>query len=420
MSPTIQIVICLILSAFFSGMEIAFLSANRLRIELDRKQGLFSAKIISVFLKKPTEYIASIIIANNVVLVIYGLIMASILEPPLQRITDNDFYVLLLQTIISTLLILVTAEFIPKVIFRLLPNFFLSIFSVPVLLSYTLLYPVSKSIIGISHFLLRKFTKGNKNKVNDQYVFGKADLNYLFKESGQDGKKDIDTEHELRIFRNALDFSSVKLRDCMVPRTEVVALEDTSSIEMLRQKFIETGYSKILIYNQSIDNIIGYISSKELFKNPQSLKSRIISASIVPETMTANKLLHILLQDHKSLAVVVDEFGGTSGIVTIEDIMEEIFGEIEDEHDKNEIIDKKHSDGSYTLSGKLSIASINDTHSLQLPESDEYDTLAGYILQRLGRVPFTNETFEIDDFQFKILKTDNKRLDIIYLKKNED
>jgi CBS domain containing-hemolysin-like protein len=416
MSSSVQIIICLILSAFFSGMEIAFLSANRLRIELDKKQGLFSARIISIFLKKPTEYIAAIVIANNVVLVIYGLIMANILESPLHKIIANGFYVLILQTLISTLLILVSAEFLPKVIFRLQPNFFLKLFSLPVFIFLIILYPITKTIIGISHFFLRKVIGSKQEKERDKYIFGKIDLNHLFKESGHDGKKNLDTEHEIRIFRKALDFASVKLRDCMVPRTEVVAIEDTSSIEELRQKFIETGFSKILVYNQNIDNIIGYVSNKELFNNPQSLKSRIISASIVPETMNANKLLHRLLQDHKSLAVVVDEFGGTSGIVTIEDIMEEIFGEIEDEHDSNEIIDKKLSDNSYTFSGKLPINVINENHSLNLPESEEYDTVAGYILHELGRVPEINEEFEINNFQIKILKTANKRLEIIYLK----
>jgi CBS domain containing-hemolysin-like protein len=420
MSPSLQIVICLILSAFFSGMEIAFLSANRLRIELDKKQGLFSAKIISIFLKKPTEYIATIIIANNIVLVIYGLIMVDILEPAFNTVINNSFYVLILQTITSTILILVSAEFLPKVIFRLTPNFFLNIFCVPVLVCYLLIYPITKSIIWISHVFLKKIVGSRQQKESDKYVFGKVDLNYLFKDSRRNGKKDLDTEHEIRIFRKALDFSNVKLRDCMVPRTGVVAMDENSTIEELRQKFIKTGFSKILIYNQNIDNIIGYVSSKELFNNPQSLKSKILGALIVPETMNANKLLPKLLQEHKSIAVVVDEFGGTSGIVTIEDIMEEIFGEIEDEHDKDEIIEEQLSDNSYTFSGKLPISVINENHSLNLPESDEYDTLAGYILFKLSRVPNNNELFEIDEYQFKILKTINKRLEIIYLKRIED
>jgi CBS domain containing-hemolysin-like protein len=400
-------------------MEIAFLTANRLRIELDKKQGLFSARIVSVFLKRPTEYIATIILGNNVVLVIYGMLMAAVLEPPMHSFIQNSFYVVLLQTLVSTLLILVSAEFLPKMVFRLMPNFFLNFFSVPVFLFYILFYPISKSIIGVSHFFLRKVLKSKSEKESDKYVFGKVDLNYLFKESSHHGRKDLDTEHEIRIFQKALDFSSVKIRDCMVPRTEIVALEDTSSIEELRLKFVETGFSKILIFHENIDNIIGYVSSKELFKNPQSLKSRIINATIVPETMNASRLLRKLLNDHKSVAVVVDEFGGTSGIVTIEDIMEEIFGEIEDEHDSDEIVEKKLSDNSYTFSGKLEIETINEKHALNFPESDEYDTLAGYIFHKLGRVPIANEQFEIDEYKFRILKTNNKRLEIIYLKKLE-
>ena len=410
------IIICLILSAFFSGMEIAFLSANRLRIELDKKQGAFSAPIVTFFTRKPAEYIATMLLANNVIIVIYGLIMAGLLEPIIHNYIQNSFYIIALQTIFSTLLILVSAEFLPKAIFRLLPNFFLNTFSVPVFIFYILLYPITKSVMWISHLFLRRFTKNIKEKESDIYVFGKIDLTNLVDNMKYNGANELDTEHEIRIFQNALDFSSVKVRDCMVPRPDISALEDNSTVEELRQKFIETGFSKLLIYEGNIDNIIGYVSSKELFKNPQNIKSKILKAPIVPETMNANKLLRTLLQERKSLAVVVDEFGGTSGIITTEDIMEEIFGEIEDEHDTNEIVEKQLSDNSYVLSGKLEIDHLNEKYNFGIPESQEYDTLAGYIFFNLGRIPTLNEQFEIEKFSFKILKTNNKRLELIYIK----
>jgi len=419
MHPRITILTCLILSAFFSGMEIAFLSANRLRIELDRKQRLFSSRLVNIFIKNPAQFIATMLIGNNVVLVIYGIVMAGILEPFLFRITPYTYSVLILQTIISTLLILVTAEFLPKAIFRLIPNLLLNFLSIPVYIFYLLLFPIVRAVMWVSHLFLKKFVK-SKNAQNDMYVFGKVDLNHLFQDIKEKNKKELDTEHEIRIFQNALDFSNVKLRECMVPRTEIVAVEDNTTIEELRRKFIETGFSKIIVFENSIDNIIGYVSSKDLFKNPLSLKSKIIKAPIVPGTMNASRFLKILLQERKSLGIVVDEFGGTSGIVTIEDIMEEIFGEIEDEHDTVEIIEKTLPNNGFVFSGKIQIEYLNEKYNLKIQDSEEYETLAGFIIHNIGRLPLPNEELNINRFTFKILKIDNKRIELVMLRQIEE
>ncbi len=412
----LSIIACLIFSAFFSGMEIAFLSANRLRIELDKKQDLFFSDIVSVFIKNPTQLIVTLLLGNNVVLVIYGIEMAKILEPAISAITMNAFNILIVQTIISTLLILITAEFLPKAVFRLMPNLFLNYLSIPVLFFYIVLFPVSYVIMKFSHLFLKRYIKKENTKQNDLYVFGKIDLSYLMDDIKRRRKPLLDSEHEIRFFQNALDFSNVKLRECIVPRTEIVAVEDTCPIDELRNRFISTGFSKIVIYRGNIDNIIGYVSSKDLFKNPLSLKSKIIKAPAVPETMYANKLLRLLLRERKSLAVVVDEFGGTAGIVTTEDIMEEIFGEIEDEHDTDEIVEKVISENEYIFSGLLQIDYLNNKYNLNITDSDKYETLAGFIFFNIGRIPVLNEQFEIGNFTCKILKINNKRLELIHIK----
>lgn len=416
----VSIIVCLILSAFFSGMEIAFVSANRFRIELDKKQGLFYSNIINIFLKNPVQFIVTLLLGNNVVLVIYGIEMAKILEPLINIITTNEFNILIIQTIVSTFLILFTAEFLPKAVFRLMSNFFLNYLSIPVLIFFIILYPITYLIMLLSHLFLKRFVKKEDTKQSDMYVFGKVDLNYLMEDAKQSGNQLLDTEHEIRIFQNALDFSKVKLRECMVPRTEIVAVEDTFTIEELRNKFISTGFSKILIYRGNIDNIIGYVSSKDLFKKPLSMKSKIIKAPTVPETMYANKLLRTLLRERKSLAVVVDEFGGTSGIVTTEDIMEEIFGEIEDEHDIDKIDEKVLGENEYIFSGRLQIDYLNKKYNLKFADSEEYETLAGYIFSCIGRIPVLNEKFSIGNFTFKILKINNKSLELIHLKYVEE
>lgn len=416
MNDLILISISLCLSAFFSGMEIAFISSNKLRIELDKKQGRFSSKIISIFIGKPEQFIATMLVGNNIALVVYGIIMAKLLEPIIiQTITHSDIGILTLQTIFSTIILLITAEFLPKTIFRLRPNEFLNILSLPVMLFYTILYPISKFTIIVSNLVLKGFIKSKLQNRNTKIVFGKVDLAHLAKEVQDERIEDIEPNNEIRLFQNALEFSNVKLRDCLVPRTEIIALEVNSTIDELKQKFIETGFSKILIYRDTIDNIIGYISSKELFKNPKDIESKMNKISIVPETMPANKLLKIFMEEHKSIAIVVDEFGGTSGMITIEDIIEEIFGEIEDEHDVIELIEKQIGENVFIFSGRLEIDYLNEKYQLGIPESDDYDTLAGYILFYNQSFPKPNESIQIENHNFKALKTSSTKIELVRL-----
>ena len=415
MNNFIIILISLLLSAFFSGMEMAFISSNKLKIELDKKQGLFPADIISIFTEHPTHYIATMLIGNTISLVIYGVFMANILEPVIYLITKSYISVLLIQTIVSTLIILLTAEFVPKTLFRINPNKILKFFSVPVLIFYYLFYPITHFSILFSNNFLRLIFRIKITKEDTKVSFGKIDLNNLIDENKNTKNEDVEIEHDMKIFKNALDFSKVKLRECIIPRNEIVALDINDSIETLKEKFITTGYSKILIYDGSIDNIIGYTHSSELFNNPSSIKEMLHKIPIVPETMPANKLLSSFIQNHKSIALVVDEFGGTSGMVTIEDIMEEIFGEIEDEHDSTDFIDKKISENEYMFSGRLEIDYINERYNLDLPQSEDYETIAGLILSKLEKIPQINDSIEIGSYRVKILKVSQTRIELITL-----
>src|SRR4030042_529548 len=353
MNYLLIIVITLCFSAFFAGMEIAFLASNKLRLELNKKQGLFSARFISVFLANPSQYIATMQVGNNIALVIYSLAMASILEPLIRLFTDAELTILIVQTLVSTFIILITAEFLPKTLVRINPNMILNFMALPMIIIYFLLYPVTYFIPWISNLILKSLSKSSDGNRFHNVIFNKVDLDHLINESQQEkGEQYLDDETEIKLFQNALDFSNVKLSDCMVPRTEIAALEVNSTVDELKNKFIETGFSKILIYEDTNDNIIGYATSKDLFKNPPAIKSKLIPLSYVPETMAANKLLQKFIQERKGVAVVVDEFGGISGMLTIEDIMEEIFGEIEDEHDTDEFIEKKIGVDSYLFSGR--------------------------------------------------------------------
>ena len=411
------IIITLFFSAFFSGMEIAFLASNRLRLELDRKQGLFSSRFVAVFLANPSQYIATMLIGNNIALVIYGISMAGFLEPFIRLFTHAEFSILIIQTLISTLLIIFTAEFLPKTLVRINPNLILTILALPTIIIYFILYPIAIVFTRISDLILKSLGKSYGHNPTENIVFNKVDLDYLISESQQDkGEQYLDDETEIKLFQNALDFSNVKLRDCMVPRTEIIALEINASIEELKQKFVETGFSKILIYEKTIDNIIGYVTSKDLFKNPHTIKSMLIPLSYVPETMAANRLLQKFIQERKGVAAVVDEFGGISGMLTIEDVMEEIFGEIEDEHDTDEFIEKKLDDDTYVFSGRLEIDYLNEQYHLSVPESDEYDTLAGFIMFHCEKIPKSNETLLIEHYEFKILKVSRTRIELVEMK----
>ena len=398
-------------------MEIAFIASNKLRIELDRKQRAFGSGIIRLFTGNPGQYIATMLIGNNISLVIYGLIISRMLSPVIYSITGSDLLTLILQTVFSTAIILFIAEFLPKTIFVINPNFFLKSLSIPTLIFFVLFYPISKLSLVISTLFLRIFfgIRTREHRQED-IVFSKVDLDHFVNLNKQRNEEGEDDHDNIRIFQNALDFSNVKLRECMVPRTEIEAVESSSGIDKLRQKFIETRHSRILVYNGSIDHITGYFELKDLFKNPPDIQSGLRKLAIVPESMPANKLLKIFVGEKKNVAVVVDEFGGTSGMVTIEDVLEEIVGDIEDEHDTNELIEKAISETEYLFSGRLEIDYLNEKYHLDLPEKDDFETLAGMILFFHGSIPKANDIIRIGNIVIKVLKVTATRLDLVNLR----
>jgi len=386
-------------------------SSNKLRFELDKKQRSLTSSILSIFYNHPEQYISTMLVGNNVCLVIYGLLMARILTPWLAPL-ENQFLITLVQTIIATAIVLVTGEFLPKSIFRVNSNFWLRTFSFLLLIFYVVLYPIASFVTWLSLGILRLFGVKSNSSAH-QNAFSRVDLNYLIQESfeNQEDKKDVG--NEVKIFQNALDFSKVKLRDCLVPRTEIVALDYDVDMETLKLTFIETGFSKIPIYKGNIDNIVGYIHSSEMFQHQQNWREHINQIPIVPENMAAQKLMKIFMKEKKSIAVVVDEFGGTAGIVTLEDIMEEIFGEIEDEHDTHDYIAEQTGENEYLFSGRLEISEINEKFHLNLPESDAYDTIAGFILYHHQHFPKLNEIIQIDNYNFKCIKATNNRIELV-------
>ena len=378
MGIIIQILITMAFSAFFSGMEIAFVSSNKLRFEMDRNNQSINSRILSIFFHNPNNFISTMLVGNNIALVIYGILMAQVIEQNLLAgLIDNHFLLVLIQTIISTLIILVTGEFLPKTLFKINPNFTLNIFAVPTYICYVLLYPISKFASGISNILL--------------YIIG------------------IKTNKE----------ANIRIRDCMVPRTEIVAIEYGTPIEELKARFIESGISKIIVYKENIDNIIGYIHSSEMFREQTDWTKSVRQLPIAPETMGAHKLMKLFMQQKKSLAVVVDEFGGTSGIVALEDLVEEIFGEIEDEHDTTSYIAKSVGDNEYILSGRLEIEKVNELFSLDLPENDDYQTIGGLILHQYQSFPKIHEEITFDKFHFKIIKVTATKIELVKLKVTE-
>ena len=416
MNVALVILLAIIFSAFFSGMEIAFVSSNKLRIEIDKKVGRFGSGIIASFSRRPEHFIVTMLIGNNIALVVYGLYVAGPLEVLFNGLIKADFLLLLIQTIISTLIILLVAEFLPKAFFRRSPNLFLKTFTIPTVLIYGLFYPVSILIIKLSNLLLRLFF-GFKNEEDvRKNVFTKVDLDDLVSDVHDE---DLDTdleEHYIRIFQKALDLSNVKVRACMIPRTEIVALSANSSLEDLKQSFIDTGHSNILIFEESIDNITGYFRLRDLFSSPSSIRESIRKLPIVPESMAANKLLKLFVEQNKKLALVVDEFGGTSGMITIEDVLEEIVGDIEDEHDSSELIERKIGDNEYLFSGRTEIDYINEEYGLSLPESDDYETLAGLVLIHMGDIPKINASIEIGNYIIKVVKVSETRIELLNVK----
>lgn len=409
------ILFSLLFSAFFSGMEIAFITANKFRIELEKKQNLFSSKLILIFTKNPGQYIATMLVGNNIALVVYGLFFAKLFEPYIkQYVTDSELSILLIQTLLSTALILVTAEFLPKTVFKQNANFFLSTFSIPVFVFYALFYPIAKFTVAFSESILKILFK-TKTLEEQNIVFGKIDLNDFLSDRDNTKKNAREIEHEVKIFKNALDFSSVKVRECIVPRNELIAVDINTDIETVTQKLIESKVSKILIYKDSIDNIIGYVNTLDIFKKPKTLKPVLNNIIVVPETMPANKLLNKLIKSHQSIALVVDEFGGTSGIITMEDIIEEIVGEIEDEHDVIEFPEEKISDYEFIFSGRIEIDFINEKYKINIPESNNYETIAGYILHVHEQIPDKGDIIEAENFKFEILDVEGPKIEKVKL-----
>lgn len=409
------ILLSIIFSAFFSGMEIAFVAANRLRIQLEKKQGVFQARIISIFINKSSQYIATMLVGNNVALVIYGLFMAKVLKPVIETYFSSAMTILLIQTIISTMIILITAEFLPKAIFRNNPNRALNIFAIPIFVFYFCLYPIAAFTNRLSNFLIKKTLRVKISNTKRDEAFGKIDLDNFILESQKSGETNDQIQHNIKIFKNALDFSKVKIRECIVPRNEIIALEVNQSVDELRKRFIETGYSKIPVFESTIDNVIGYVHSSELFKKPKTIKSKLISLPIIPETMPANKLLNTFIRQRKSIALVVDEYGGTAGIVTLEDIVEEIFGEIEDEHDSIDLVEQKVSDNEFILSARFEIDYINEKYEINLPTSDEYETLAGLIFFHHENLPEKEQHITIENFEFRIINVSQTRIELVNL-----
>ncbi len=415
MSHTLTIMlVALFFSALFSGLEIAFVSADRLRFELDVENRTFSSRILERFFRNPNIYLSTMLVGNNIALVLYSTMMAHLIEMLLpQGFITNEFLLVVLETLVSTAIVIVVGEFLPKSIFRSNPNGKLNILAFPIFLIYIILYPISLFTTWVSRLLLMVF--GIRiDKENTAKAFSKIDLDF-FVHSGLTGsEEDSQPDSEVRIFQNVLDFSNVKTRDCMVPRNEICAVEKGESWNSLRERFIETGYSKLLVFDEDMDHIIGYIHSSELFRHKEDWNRHIQTMPFVPETLAAQKLMKQLMARKKSIAVVVDEFGGTSGMVSLEDIIEELLGDIEDEHDVTNLIAKKTDDG-YLLSGRMEIDRVNGMFGLNIPESDEYMTVGGLIITQAKGFPKVNEKITVGDYSFRILKRGETKIELVEL-----
>ena len=409
----IGIVITMVFSAFFSGMEIAFVSSNRMLAEMDKDKNGFTQHILSLFYSHPNGFVSTMLVGNNIALVIYGILIARLFDNTIFAGMDAAFTVPA-DTILSTLIVLFTGEFLPKTLFKANPNRLLSVFSPIAYICYIVLWPISKFSTLLSKGILRLFGVKMDDEDTDE-GFSKVDLDYLVQSSIDNAENESEINDEVKIFQNALDFSDTKVRDCMVPRTEIQSVEKETPLEELRQKFVESGNSKLIVYEEDIDHIVGYIHSSELFRNPQHWQDQVRTLPFVPETMQAQKLMQTFLQQKKSLGVVVDEFGGTSGLVSLEDIVEEIFGEIEDEHDSSKYVAKKNEEGDYVLSARLEIDKVNGMFNLDLPESDEYMTVGGLILHEYQSFPKLNEVVKFDKYEFRIVKSTARKIELVKL-----
>ena len=421
MEIQILVIVCsLILSAFFSGMEIAFVSSNKIHIEIEKKQSGFIANILRRITRRPSKFIAAMLVGNNIALVVYGFYMGELLMKIFQSFLPSSYTIvnylffdlsLLSQTIISTLIILLTAEFLPKVFFQIYANTLLKLFSFPAYLFYIIFSPISYFVIWVSDLVLKKFFKTEGDQV--QLAFTKTELGDYITEQMDSVEEHDEIDSEIQIFQNALEFSDVKCREVMIPRTEIIAVEKSQYIDEVSKLFTDTGLSKILVYNDSIDDIIGYVHSFELFKKPKSLTSILLPVIFVPETMYIKDLLNLLTKKHKSMAVVIDEYGGTSGIITVEDIVEELFGEIEDEHDTVELIELELSHNRYRFSARLEVDYINETYKLNFPESEFYETLGGFVVNHTEEIPKQGDVIQIDNFKIYVIETSNTKIEIV-------
>ena len=408
------IILCLILCAFFSGMEIAFISSNKIYLELEKKQDSFLSRTLTKLTEKPSKFIAAMLIGNNIALVVYGFFMGELLMNWLLLFSFHfsDFTSLLIQTILSTFIVLITAEFLPKVFFQIYANSLIKFFAIPTYFFYRLFYFISTFLIWISDFVLKKFFKTEGDQV--QLYFSKVELGNYITEQMSTVEDHEEVDSEIQIFRNALDFSGVKARDVMTPRTEIVAIDLLESLETLKELFIETGYSKIVIYQNSLDDIIGYVHSFDLFKKPISIKEIVIPVEFIPEAIFVKDAMSLLTKKRKSVAVVLDEYGGTSGILTIEDIVEELFGEIEDEHDSDEeLIEKDLGDDMFLFSARFDVEYLNQTYKLAIPESESYGTLGGYIVNFTKEIPQNGDVIVIGNYHFSIEEATNKKIELV-------
>lgn len=422
-TEVVIIIVSLILSAFFSGMEIAYVSSNKIHIEIEKKQSGVLANILSKLTAKPSRFIATMLIGNNIALVVYGLFMGDLLVTWFHSFLPSHYTVvnymlnnlsLLTQTIISTLIILITAEFLPKVFFQIYANKLLKILALPAYVFYVLFAFVSQFVIWISDVILKHFFKTEGDQV--QLAFSKVELGHYISEQMEAVEEHEDIDAEIQIFQNALEFSDVKAREVMVPRTEIMAVDVTETPKNLNALFTETGYSKILVFKDTVDDILGYVHSFELFKKPKSIKNITMPVEFVPETMLIKDVLNVLTKKRKSMAVVLDEYGGTSGVMTVEDIIEELFGEIEDEHDTIVLIEETLHENNYKFSARIEVDYLNETYKLDLPESENYETLGGLIVAYTQEIPQQNEVVVIEPFQFTILEVSNTKINLVQLK----
>ena len=412
----LYIFLTMALSAFFSGMEIAFVSSNRMLAEMDKERNASTQRFLTFFYKHPNGFVSTMLVGNKIVLVIYGILIARLFDNTIFSGMDPAFTVPA-DTILSTLIVLFTGEFLPKTLFKSNPNRLLALFAPLAYLFYVVLWPISKFSTLISKWLLRIFGMQSEKESGDDEGFTKVDLDYLLQTSIENARSEEDIDDEVKIFQNALEFTDTKVRDCMIPRTEIKAVDmETCTLQQLEQMFIESGNSKIIVYQDDIDHVVGYIHSSEMFRSPESWKEKIITVPFVPETMAAQKLMRLFMQQKKSLAVVVDEFGGTSGIVALEDIVEEIFGDIEDEHDSSKYVAQKTENGEYILSARLEIDKVNEMFGLELPESDDYMTIGGLILHYYESFPKLNEVVTIGKMEFKILRNTMTKIELVKLK----